>query len=46
MIIGTTSQMRILKDLEMLMCFNIVIRVPNLTVPSEIESVLSSFSAN
>ena len=40
-VIGTTSQAKILKQLEIVSCFNLIINVPNLESGQEIVSVLS-----
>ena len=41
MIIGTTSQAPVLKEFDLLQCFNVILNIPVLNNPNEILSVLS-----
>jgi hypothetical protein len=46
MIVGTTSMKSILKDLELVECFNATFNLPCLSSPAEVTSVLSKFKAS
>ncbi|CAD8065135.1 unnamed protein product [Paramecium primaurelia] len=43
LIIGTTSQYQIMKQLEVVSCFNVSFKVPNLVKPDEIKFVLTDY---
>lgn len=46
MIIGTTSMKDILKEMELVDCFNVCMNVPSIKLRNEITSVLSNYNCN
>lgn len=44
LIIGTTSMKDILKDLEVINCFNTTLHVPNIVLSTELTTILSNFN--
>jgi len=45
LVIGTTSQASVLKDLDLLNCFNVIVNMPVLSESNELLSVLSKFKS-
>lgn len=46
LIIGTTSMREILRDLEMLSCFNTTLHAPNVHTSQELTTILSNFNCS
>ena len=46
LVIGTTSMKEVLKDLEVVNCFNTTLHVPNVTSSSELTTIISCFNCS
>ena len=46
LVIGTTSMKEVLKDLEVVNCFNTTLHVPNVASSSELTTIINCFNCN
>lgn len=46
MIIGTTSMKHVLDSMDLISCFNVCLKVPNIQEDTEVHGVLKNFAAD